>query len=232
MIITKKVAYMNILSLFLSDEDINNSQEIFRIYKDYIPSYRHDRIISSANGKFKAISIYAGLLMAYMINSDTGIRISDINITINEHGKPELHNIPDYHFSLSHSNNHIVCTSSNRPVGIDTEYLRLYNRKLAARYFHKTEYEYLESLEDGMKNTEFTRLWTMKEAYLKMTGTGLSASLDSFCLINNTCSASFRNYTVNDHTISTCTTAGHNRDISIITDINASTVCDSIIHSK
>jgi len=96
-----------------------------------------------------------------------------------DNGKPYADGI---FFSLSHSEDMVVCAVGGSAIGCDIEKLTAPREKVAARYFNAAELEYLNSfaLEDRAK--AFFRIWTMKESYLKMTGEGLSAPLDSFCV--------------------------------------------------
>ena len=81
------------------------------------------------------------------------------------HGKPVLRDYPDLHFSLSHSGNAVLCALDRRPVGADIEMIRRRNLR------ERTSIEQAASPE-----LCFTRLWTRKESYLKLTGEGLTGT--------------------------------------------------------
>ena len=52
---------------------------------------------------------------------------------------------------------------------------------VAYRFFTKDEIDYIsDGLECSDEDVRFYKIWTMKEAYIKMTGKGLSTRLDSF----------------------------------------------------
>ena len=217
---------MTISALLLSNDDICKCDEIFTQYNKYIPSYRHERILSSNNTLARAITIYAGLFMNYKIHAETAIEYPDILITTNQFGKPVLCNYNDYYFSISHSEKLIVYTSDNNPIGIDTEYIRTYNRKLARRFFHNEEYTYLESISSHIQNTEFTRIWTMKEAYVKQNGSGLAMPLDSFSVLSKPDTYNFKNIFYDNYIISLYTTK---RGISPhITNYSTSLILESL----
>lgn len=216
---------MRISTLLLSENDICKCDEIFTQYNTYIPSYRHGRILSSKNKDARALTIFAGLFMAYNIHLDTGTDYSDISITTGQFGKPVLCNYSNYHFSLSHSKNFIVFISSKSPIGIDTEQLRTYNDKLAKRFFHNDEYIYLESLSNDIKNTEFTKIWTMKEAYVKLTGTGLTTPLNSFSIFDTPDNYTFKDYNINNYITSICTT--ENNSSPEIINLNTTMLLES-----
>ena len=58
--------------------------------------------------------------------------------------------------------------------------------KVSERFFHPEEKEYIASFDtDDQKEAAFTKIWTLKESYVKALGTGFSKSLDSFGTIPN-----------------------------------------------
>ena len=72
----------------------------------------------------------------------------------------------------------VVCAVGEKPVGCDIEKIGEFREGVATRYFSKRENEYISQFDSYAKRDEFYRFWTMKESYLKMTGEGMSLSLD------------------------------------------------------
>jgi 4'-phosphopantetheinyl transferase len=95
------------------------------------------------------------------------------------HGKPFLEDFPDIHFNISHASGAIICAVSDRPVGVDIEKKRKINRRIINKYFTESESNYVFS-ENYHQDERFTRIWTMKEAYVKYTGKGMHQSFDTF----------------------------------------------------
>ena len=89
-----------------------------------------------------------------------------------ENGKPILAFHPEIHFNLSHCREAVACVVSDRPVGIDVESVREYKESLAAYTMNEQELASIVSAE--RPDVAFIRLWTMKEARLKLTGEGIS----------------------------------------------------------
>ena len=101
-------------------------------------------------------------------------------ICFTENGKPFLPGGP--HISLAHSGNFVcmaVCASA--PVGIDIEEQQDNDLiGLGKTAFHKTEYDLF--LQDPTA-ARFYDLWTIKESYVKMIGSGFSIEPSSFCVL-------------------------------------------------
>ena len=90
----------------------------------------------------------------------------------NEHGKPSIVGHPEIFFNLSHCKEAVVCVVSDQPVGVDVESFHEYHESLVRYTMNDTEIQKIESSEDPA--IAFIRLWTMKEATLKLIGTGIS----------------------------------------------------------
>ena len=73
---------------------------------------------------------------------------------------------------------------SDCEVGCDIERVVPAPFEIAEHYFCQAELEYIKSAKE--KDKAFFTLWTLKESYMKMTGQGMSLSLDSFEIIQTT----------------------------------------------
>lgn len=109
----------------------------------------------------RAQSAGAGLLLKHLFG--------DAIYTYGANGKPYLKDRNDLFFSISHSDHYVVCTASETEVGVDIEPLSPIRPAMVRRCFSADEQNWI-----GDDAHRFTRLWTMKEAYMKFTGTGLS----------------------------------------------------------
>lgn len=76
------------------------------------------------------------------------------------------------HFSISHTKNRVFCVLSDQPVGVDAEdESRDIRLELAHKILSASEKVCYEQAED--KRMALLRLWVLKEADAKCTGTGL-----------------------------------------------------------
>ncbi len=83
-----------------------------------------------------------------------------------EHGKPFIVGHPDIHFNISHCREAVLCVVSDRPVGVDIESIREYRDSLVRYTMNDAEIARIEQAE--RPEVAFIRLWTMKEAKLKL----------------------------------------------------------------
>ncbi|APT46136.1 4'-phosphopantetheinyl transferase family protein [Bacillus safensis] len=95
-------------------------------------------------------------------------------------GKPVVRQLPSFHFNLSHSGDWVVCAVDDAPVGIDIEEIKPIDLAIAKRFFSADEYQDLLSQPAERQEAYFFHLWSMKEAFIKLTGKGLSYGLSSF----------------------------------------------------
>ena len=93
------------------------------------------------------------------------------NWKYNEHGKPFIQGGP--YFSISHCKEGIAVAIHDTPVGIDIEAIRHANEDLIERTMN--EDERLRVIGYGLPDRMFTRLWTQKEAVVKVEGTGIES---------------------------------------------------------
>lgn len=115
-------------------------------------------------------------------------------------GKPYIAGAPDVQFSVTHTKNIWICAVFEPDssasglaapcVGIDAEFANrrvVRPEKLAEKYFSEAEklcfYKNINNCSDKIKNECFVKSWTMKEAYLKMLGTGITDSARNNCSI-------------------------------------------------
>lgn len=88
-----------------------------------------------------------------------------------EHGKPSIVGHPEIFFNLSHCKEAAICVLSHRPVGVDVESIGRYSDSLARYTMNDMELKQIDEAEN--RDVEFIRLWTQKEAILKLAGTGI-----------------------------------------------------------
>jgi 4'-phosphopantetheinyl transferase len=115
---------------------------------------------------------------------------ADWRFATGEFGKPYLADPPvgrDVRFNLSHSRSRVaVALALGAEVGVDVEALdraERFDSGIADAYFAPDEAAALRAIDDeALRREQFLRLWTLKEAWIKATGRGLSQPLDAFSI--------------------------------------------------
>ena len=124
-----------------------------------------------------------------------------------EFGKPYFVNCPQLHFSISHSGAYWVCVLADEEIGVDlqehvrfkeetTEAAAIRFRKMAHRFFHPLEAEFVDakscdegtecfSKTAGLKASygRFFDTWAAREAYVKYTGQGIDRTFSEHCVV-------------------------------------------------
>lgn len=131
------------------------------------------------------------LLTRYLVRSVLSayfpaILPSQWRFSANNYGRPHIAApaIPKlFNFNLSHTQNVIVCAvATNGIVGVDVEMLRDERQlmSLSERFYAPGEIYIINALPASERASAFYRLWTLKEAFIKAEGKGLSIELNKF----------------------------------------------------
>lgn len=154
----------------------------FKYLLRFVQPEKKERILKQRI-KQNADNMLIGEIFAKVsIKKTFGIDIAKQDFSCNEYGKPYLLNYPNIHFNISHSGYYVACAVSDKPVGIDIQKITDYNPAVAKRVCIKRELEQIEYSAD--KSSEFIKLWTQKEAVLKMRGIGIANADIKNCLDN------------------------------------------------
>ena len=129
--------------------------------------------------------IAAHALVRAALAAATGASPAAFGFTAGAHGKPQarLDGRPaGVAFNLSHTEGLVgVAVAPELPLGFDIEPMtRRAPLEIARRYFSASETAWLEGLAAPARGEAFFRLWTLKEAFIKATGKGLTQDLASF----------------------------------------------------
>ena len=194
-------------NLFIRDDlDRIASAEVEQMLTQ-LPSWRREKALRFKHEQGRKECACAYLLLCQALRDVYGIS-EQPSFIIGEHGKPELSfdsqqltvNSQIF-FNLSHCKNAIACVVADRPVGVDVESIGRYNESLARHVLNDVESigRYNESLARHVLNDQefslvqqasnpqlaFTRLWTQKEAIVKLTGRGIDDDLKNLLIKYN-----------------------------------------------
>ncbi len=134
----------------------------------------------------RLLQLIARALVRTLLSSYAGVQPADWRFGAGRHGKPFLvgpaANL-QIAFNLSHTRGLVAAAfTTGAEVGVDVEGLgrRTATMDVARRFFAHTEVAALERAPETEREAMFFAFWTLKEAYLKVRGLGLSVPLGAF----------------------------------------------------
>jgi len=140
----------------------------------------------------RVLFLWARGLVRTVLASYLDCSCHEVRFAANDFGKPILQvgaRLP-LHFNLTHSRGAIaLAVSGGREVGIDVEERRrpVEYLPLAERFFAETEARHLRGLHPDELPDAFFAIWTLKEAFVKGIGRGLTFPLEAFCFDMDGC---------------------------------------------
>lgn len=136
-----------------------------------LPKERKEKTERLRRTEDKMLSVLTGLMLQKVLGYS-----EKKPLRFFEHGKPYMDDAP--YFSISHSGSFAVLAVSEKPVGVDIQKAVFIRKNVLRRSFTKEEQDMI-----GEDPVRFLRLWTRKEAAVKLTGDGLSVPFSSFSVI-------------------------------------------------
>jgi phosphopantetheinyl transferase len=151
-----------------------NREESFR-YKSFSDTAR------------KRQFLFSRFILKNKLFEVTGKNSDDIHFEIGPHGKPYITGNRIY-FSISHSENYVAYVIAKKEVGLDLQTQRSFSNidGIIKKICHPNEAQLLS--ESKNIETDFLKLWNLKEAFSKCTGLGIQAhfaNIDFSELIKN-----------------------------------------------
>jgi 4'-phosphopantetheinyl transferase len=130
--------------------------------------------------------VAAHALLRQILADAVGLAPRDWRFATEPSGKPVIapaFGRPTLKFNLSHTRGMVACAVGwGDDLGVDVEPAHAADAALeiVSRNFAPSEIARLSALDPRERSVAFTRLWTLKEAYIKATGQGLGLPLDGF----------------------------------------------------
>lgn len=149
---------------------------LLRAFKPILPAEVIEKTSQYKNPADQLRHLAGEILSRVSIKNHTGF-YPDAPFLCSEHGKPYI-DLQKVEFNISHSGDYAVLALSEQNVGVDIEKLRHNKMRVARRFFSDTEIDLLKGSDSP--DQDFTKLWSLKEAYLKFSGSGLTEALNTF----------------------------------------------------
>ena len=144
-----------------------SSEEYDKAYENLSLS-RKQRIDRLTAPDSRKRSLAGELLVLQTLKKEYNI---DGVIECDEKGRPYLKENKIF-ISIAHSGEYVACAVDESPIGIDIEKIRDIDFKISNRICTEEEKEYLFKNEK-QRLYRFYEIWTAKEAFFKMQGTGI-----------------------------------------------------------
>lgn len=161
-----------------------DSQTLLEHVLPVLSSEEQQRVKSFSQASLAHVYVAAHGLKRRVLAQLVGCLPNELQFEAAARGKPFIRGpaiATDWHFNLTHTRRMVAVAVSRQPVGIDVEDLsrRVPDLDIAKRYFSQREYEHIAASAASEQARLFLQYWTLKEAFLKAEGWGLSQRLDA-----------------------------------------------------
>ncbi len=203
------------VELYVTDTRCFSDKELFAEVYRSLSENRRNKIDAYKYDADKFLSMGAGYLLERGLrNFNVPLQVG--HIEYGRDGKPKLRTGEHvYNFNLSHSGVYAVCAFSSTEVGVDIQKVSpSVSDRILRVACSPHEYLYLTELSGEECVSEFYRLWTIKESYMKYLGSGLSlppTAIDvdlnlpvSLCLNGVKKRAFFKEYPLDGYRLTAC----------------------------
>lgn len=166
-------------TIYCNFDLLSQTNETYQRFFNYLPYDRMQKVQRYRNETDKSNCVMSYMLIMYSVYKTFGIVTPEIAST--KYGKLYLVDYPEAHFNISHCAKGCVCAVSDYEIGIDIQDVRPFSWSVVNHCCSAKEKQLLRNCIDP--TAEFTKIWTMKESYLKMKGTGITVDL---CAVDTT----------------------------------------------
>ncbi len=155
------------------------------VYRGSLPADEVARADRYRQEKDRNCCLVARALVRSVLSDYTGHDSAVWTFRYNAHGKPSIAEPAglSLSFNVSHTSGLVICgVASAGELGVDVEHLgrACSYLDLARRFFAGPEIAFLEQAPPERQAGIFLEFWTLKEAYIKARGLGLSMPLAEF----------------------------------------------------
>ncbi len=172
------------LWLFRVDEVLDGAGDIEPALRQLLAAEDREKLAGYRDRRARLHYFAGRALLRHALSQTAEVEPHAWRLRYGEHGKPEL--APPFDrtrlfFSISHCGGLVVCAvAMGRKVGVDVEWLgrRVDEGGIARRFFSPQEVRDIEERSGIERARRFFALWTLREAYVKARGEGLSYPLE------------------------------------------------------
>ena len=149
-----------------------------------LPQFRREQVLRYRQDIDRCQSVAVWLLLRRACKEL--LDLDDVPaVAYDSNGKPYFPFLPEVHFNLSHCKNAVACAISPQPVGIDIETIQPLDMDIVTMTFSSEELRQVQQAD--CPELIFTKIWTMKESLIKLTGKSISNDLRSLLTTDSQC---------------------------------------------
>lgn len=135
---------------------------------------RREDVLKRQHVASRNMSVFGEWVIKKELSQKLNIPIEKITLLRTEHSKPYPKDIP-INFNISHSDDTLAVAFSEKQIGIDIEIIKPLKTDITKRLCTEKDLEFLAAANNEDEQLlRFYKIWTAKEAYFKMLGTGIT----------------------------------------------------------
>jgi 4'-phosphopantetheinyl transferase len=172
--------------LYLATADDVRGSALTRYYEGLLSAEERAQGQSCLTDRLREQYLLGRALARRALSRHSSIPPAAWQFTTNPFGRPMISGpagAPRLNFNLTHADGLVACVvSAQGEVGVDTEVIdrTTGTTLIAEQYFCPLETADLKSLSGPLQRDRFFQYWTLKEAFVKARGLGLSMPLNGF----------------------------------------------------
>jgi len=172
--------------LYLANTDDLRNPALTRHYEGLLSDEERARSQCYLTDRLREQFLLSRALARQVLSRHSSIPPTAWRFTTNHYGRPMISGptgAPRLNYNLAHSDGLVACVVSARnEVGVDAEAVNRTTETtvIAEQYFSSSETADLKTLSEPLQRDKFFQYWTLKEAYVKARGLGLSMGFDGF----------------------------------------------------
>lgn len=180
------IGHVDVWYCFTDDRRLDSRLSQYEAMLSAVELEQYQSLQHGSNGRDYLVS---RALLRTVLSQYCGLAPENLSFCANDFGKPELadnQGLGLVQFNTAHTSGLTVCVvTRGNDVGVDVE-SHAENRgvlNMADDYFSALELQALNRTSDEQQLEFFYRYWTLKEAYIKARGEGLSIPLHDFSVL-------------------------------------------------
>jgi 4'-phosphopantetheinyl transferase len=176
-----KKCWLESNAVYLCSLDQPNLESLIKQQQCLLDSVEQERALGFKRSVARRQYVVSRILLRRMLSMHLDVEAESLSFHTTEKGKPYLQGEGALQFSISHSHSQLaLIVAPLHSVGIDIEFTRRKNQLMEIAKHHFTSFEYQQLQSVTNKRELFFKFWTLKEAYIKALGCGLTRGLSSF----------------------------------------------------